>query len=259
MPAARYDIKNESFDLYFIKQLLALSEERLEQIPMDIQFKYKSDMTPNDIKTMGFMQKLYILSRFCKKKVFIVAENEDGMSLEDFAKARNRSETFDMADDVVAKMYTNGVFSVGGEQVLESVSGLEQLSNSPVYRYMNGLKTGKIVATDYDKAKIASTVVCRFLQDYEAYKARVSRSRSYGAEKLMLLMFYSDGQKKSLAGAYNSLRMVQKTVASKLMIEMTNAKWFIVEGKGKNTVYRMTALGFHQLSLMLRDILKISQ
>jgi hypothetical protein len=256
----KYKLESEAFDWYFIAELHKLPELILRQIPLSIAFKYNKNMSPNDLKVVSFEQKVWILNKFCNKKVFILAQEEQGLSLQELADAiKNADQDVREEDALLIKAEKIGLFVGVGDDVVAAMSSLHSLCNSPVYKYIKKLSSigGKIKETDYEKRKEILRTFSLFLYNYEVAKKRISKSKSMSPEKLLILFHYSDGALKPLSSIYKKNPLLQQKTACRMMAEMVMDKWFVREGQKKYTCYRITTLGQHELDNIISSIIKL--
>ena len=196
----RFDICTEHFDLYFLNQLCNITPQAKESLPKDVQFKLfrkGGEVNGKNTSKLNFIAKLYILWRALRKNIFIIVEGDDrnGLSAEEFVELRQaikvRDYGIDRANEYVIPQAT---FVTGSKELMESLAYLNNLSNSPAYKYL--LRSKNPVPNKVEQNKEASKYVARFLSHYEANRKKIGYESGINISEWMVLIALYDGNEE---------------------------------------------------------------
>lgn len=188
----RFDILTENLNLYFVNQLCKITPQAKEALPKDVQFKLfrkGGEINEKNTSSLSFLGKLYVLWKALRKNIFIVVEGDDGngLSVEEFVELKRaikvRDYGIDRANEYVIPQAT---FLTGNKELMESLAYLNNLTNSPAYRYL--LRSKNPVPNKVEQNKEASQYICRFLAHYEANRKKIGYESGINISEWMVLV-----------------------------------------------------------------------
>lgn len=188
----KFDLLAENLDLYFVNQLCRITPQARESLPKDVQFKLfrkGGEINNKNTSSLSFLGKLYVLWRALRKNIFIVIEGEDsnGLSVEDFVELKRAIKIRDYGVDRTNEyVIPQATFVTGDKQLMESMAYLNNLSNSPAYKYL--LRAKNPVPNKAEQNKTASEYVCRFLSHYESNRKKIGYESGLNISEWMVLI-----------------------------------------------------------------------
>jgi hypothetical protein len=189
---SKFNIESDNFELYFEKQLATITDAGREAIPKDlVLFKADGSIRHANVRKLDYQAKLYILWRCLKKRVWIVAENEeDGLSVEDFVKLREAIKRRDLGSKKSDDLTTQATFVTGSRDLCDMFNYLRQLSASPAYNYLNKYKNFKSTKTSTQVREM--NYIIRFLRHYEGQKKKWNTEKNLSMPEWYVLIFLYD-------------------------------------------------------------------
>lgn len=198
----KFDLLAENLDLYFDKQLCSITPQAKEALPKDVQFKLfrkGGAVNSNSTSKLSFLAKIYVLWKALRKNIYIVVEgnDENGLTVEDFVSLKQaikiRDYGVDRNNDYVIPQAT---FVVGNKELMESLAYLNNLSNSPAYRYL--MRGKNPIPNKVEQNKEATKYISRFLCHYESNRKRIGYESGINiSEWLVLIAVYHGNEMDS--------------------------------------------------------------
>lgn len=256
----KFDILAENLDLYFANQLCSITPQAREALPKDVQFKIfrkGGELNSNSTSKLSFLAKLYVIWKALRKNIFIVIESNDenGLTIEDFVNLKQaikvRDYGVDRNNDYVIPQAT---FVVGNKELMESLAYLNNLSNSPAYKYL--LRSKNPVPNKVEQNKEATAYVCRFISHYESNRKKIGFQSGINiSEWMVLISLYHGGEMMSntiwrdiYKYSFNSSKARLKTAFSSLQRMGYITKF----GTTKGAKVQITTLGTDTVNTILQ-------
>jgi len=206
MKLPKYDFVSDNFVNYFLAQIKGLTSSQKEKIPEVLRLKLysKSDnekFVVGRSNSLTIFQRLFILWRVMRKKIYIVIEDEDnGLSIEDFIKAKEWGEGRTVNEDRAGWLISQGHFVLGNKDLCEAFHYMQMISVSSAYKYLLTLKNLK--PTKYHNYKVETDYIHSLIMNYESRKKLISRNAGVTVPEWYVLLYFSDGKEKGASSIY---------------------------------------------------------
>lgn len=250
------DMSGENFDAYFIKQAKETTFASRESLPKDITFRlFKTGGQLNEkfAVNLGFLGKIFVLWKALRKRVYIIVEDEqNGLSPGQFFEMQKSIKKRDYSGESV-NGFTNAIFVLGGKELCDSFSYLNNLCNSGAYNYLTKTKNQpKNPTTEY---RDRMNYIVRFLLFYESQKKKwVAETQITIPEFLVLLFTY---QGKEVPGALMYRDVLKRAYQSspkkiKLAFSVLQSKGMLKKsGMTSGAMMQITPLGVEIVNKIL--------
>lgn len=256
MQKLRFDILNENLDLYFADNAAKLNEEQIGGLPELIKFKlFRSRNSFNEKNTskLTLLQKLYVLIKSCKKKWYIVVEDEEnGLSIEDFNVFKKSIKKRELTITNSERLQLSGDFILGSKELMESLAFLNYLSVSNAYKF--AIK-GKNLKSDFVEFKKTASYFTKLLIFYESNKKKMVMQKGFKMPEFYTLLYFYDGVKKKGADVYNIVfKHAYNSSKSQINTGLTRLhhKGYLTKfGSVRHTEYSITPLGIEAVNEIL--------
>jgi hypothetical protein len=252
----KFDLQSENFDLYFAKEISKMNEHQKGQIPRELLFKLfvrTGVLNYRTSKRIGFLGKLYLLSAGLGKRVYIVVENDEGTSVEEFAKLKRDVKTRRIESDHAKAMTSLGTYVAGGKDLIDTLSYMSDVCSHPLYNYLNKLRN--VPKNKAEVWKEETSFVMKFLTRYEGNKKRWMAETGLNIQEFMILIALYGGEevksidiiRETYKGSLYSGSTRMKTAFSTLQNKLLIVKY----GNTRDAKMKITPRG----SDMIRNIL----
>lgn len=256
MEKLRFDILNENFDYYFSDNASKLNEEQIDDLPGFLKFKLfrsRNSFNENNTSKLTLLQKLYVLTKSCKKKWYIVIEDEDkGLSIEDFNVFKKSIKKRELTITDSERLQLSGDFVLGSKELMESLAHINYLSVSSAYKF--AIK-GKNLKSDFVEFKKNALYFTRLLMFYESNKKKMVIQKGFKMPEFYTLLYFYDGVKKKGADVYNTVfKNAYNSSKSQINTGLTrlhNKGYLTKYGSVRHTEYSITPLGVEAVNLIL--------
>lgn len=204
-----YDIQSDNFELYFDKQLDAITPKNREFMPKSLAHKLYSveGKRRRNGGRIPFATKLWILWRLLKKRIWIVVEDQDGgIGIEDFVKLREAKKLHN--HEIVDDLMENATFVTGDKDLCYAMQAIHGASASPHYNYINRTRNRKdiVKSCNTEEAKKQLKFICKFLQNYEAIRKDITVKCGLAfCEWLVLIHLYHIGKETTGSTIYREI------------------------------------------------------
>lgn len=243
------DISCENFDLYFARQIEAITPEAKESLPRDIAFKLFRKGGQWDSKStsrLGFMAKLFVLLRALRKRFFLVIEdNQNGMSFDQFMELRKGGEHREYTMELAEGLMQGNQMILANKELSDYFQYTNFLSTSPAYNFL--LKNKNVPANKVTQSEKEMGYIVRFLVFWEGNKKNLVANTGMLMPEIYVLMCLFDGGEISGATIYNSKfrRAYQSSQGKiKLAFGTLQAKGYITKyGDRRGAKMQITPLG----------------
>ena len=166
----KYDVIHENFDGYFEQRVTKLTEQQKSLLPRKLMIKLyrRGGKITNSLNTskLNFLEKIYILFRMFKSRWYIVVEDENGGSLEDWENFRKAVKKKEISENNGNRLVNEGHFFLANKETCDAFSYLNELCTSPAYGYLVKAKNNTGIA----KWKREANYITHFLSSYENKK-----------------------------------------------------------------------------------------
>lgn len=252
----KFDISHENFDIFFANHLASITPEAKEKLPRDVAYKlWKGGGNPNAANTtkLNFIAKLWILWKCFRKKIWIIVEDENGLSPEQFcelsaAMKRKRIDQQDLEDGVM-----DGHFVTANRELCNTLDYLNTQSISPLYNYL--MKAKNTPPSKIAEWKEMMNYVTATLVKYERTKKKwMSEYGLLMPEYYVLLACYGGNPTKGSNIYKNIFKTAFQSSQTKVKVAFgtLQGKGYIVkDGEGKGATFRITSLGSELINRML--------
>ena len=255
----KFDISHENFDIFFANHLAAITPEAKEKLPRDVVYKLwqgGGGLNVNNSSKLNFIAKLWILWKCFRKKIWIVVEDENGISLEHFSKLSKSISRKRIDNESLENGVADGTFVTGIKELSDTLDYLNKQSASSLYNYLKKAKNAN--PNKVEEWNDAMDFIVDHLSNYERTKKKwITEYGLCMPEYYVLLSTYSgpvrgsDIYKKIYKGAYFSS-------ATKIKVAFGNLqrKGLIVkDGVAKGATFRITALGSEMMNTIFSKYL----
>lgn len=253
-----FDLSSENLDLFFCHELEKISPQAKSELPKDIAFKlYRGGGKLNTKSTskLSFLAKLYVLWKCLNKRWWLVIEDENqGITPGQFMELRKLYKKRDYGTDQGNVLTSYGTMVLANKELGESLSYLNNLSNSPAYNYLMGGKNK--VDNETEAYSTRMRYIVSTLMFYEARKKTwVAETGITIPEWLVLLYLYSkdtetlgspiykDAFKRAYQSSPHKLQQCFAVLQGKKMVQKT--------GEKRAARLRITALGKETIDRIL--------
>lgn len=245
------DVGCENFDLFFDRQMSAITPEAKDSLPRDLSFKlFRGGGKWNSQATsrLGFLAKVFVLVKALRKRWFIVVEDEEnGIGIEQFAKMQKDRE---YSVHAAENLRLQGGFILGSKELMDYFHYLNQLSTSPAYNFL--LRNKNIPPHKVEEANREVAYIVKFIAFWESNKKSIVADVGVSIPEIYVLLCLFDGNEAVGANIYNKRfkRAYQSSPGKiKTAFGTLQAKKYIIKlGQGKGARLQITALG--------RDVLR---
>jgi hypothetical protein len=211
------DIQSDNMDLYFAREVMAMTETQRREIPSNMLFKIfdqRGQFKHAGASKLSFVDKLMILQRGLRKSVFIVIEDEFGESVQEFLQLRKELRTRKFNPEQIEHM--NGTFVPGGYELINTLALMSDVSRSPMYNYLNKIKN--IPRNRVDEWVDQMVYITKFIVRFEGNKKKWMAETGLNIQEFLILISLYDGE------TVPSVNMVRETYKNSLYMGSTRMK-----------------------------------
>ncbi len=246
----KWDVSNENFDYFFANQSKMMTESQRLSLPKDLYFKlFKrgGDVNSESTYKLSFLAKIFILIKALRKRVFILVEDENGMTEEEYFKYREmlfkHKYTISSSDELI----TDSVFVLANKDVMDTYSRLNRLSTSNAYNYLIKSKNSVRLRSKQSDYVTQVNYICKMLAFYESNRKRIAMQMGLEFTEWLVLIYLfhggmvkgSDIYKSWYKHSYNSSSRKIKQAFGTLQI-----RGFVNKiGESRGAKLEITALG----------------
>ena len=240
------DLQVENFDRFFALYANEITPAKKELLPSNLGFKLFKRRGEGTFYKLNFYQKWFILLRaFSVRCFFFIEDEQKGMGVEDFMKYKKRKKEEGISLEEGESQINAGVCVLGNKELIDWVSHLNDVTVSSAYNY--GLKVKNTRDVDFPEAKKQFIFFANLLSNYESNKKKIIKDRGINMPDLYILQYLYDGKERAAKDTYNLVYKGAANCSRKQMMDgfkkLTQMSYIVMSGKGKNTVYKITALG----------------
>lgn len=192
--AIRIDVMHENFDLFFSNQIKVLTEYQKGKIPKELLSKlYKGgdEFNPRNTSQLSVLERLLILNKALNKRIFISIEDESGISLEEYQKARSDFKKLPVNNGEIDNELT-ATFFLSNKELADGFQYLNEQCTSPMYNYLHRIKN--IARSKIKKFKEQSKFIMNTFVNYEAGKKMMLIKCGLNMPELLVMMYlYGNG------------------------------------------------------------------
>lgn len=191
----KYDISSQNFDNYFSIQVAGIGEKQKDELPRELNYKifkkgYKQNA--NGITKLSFLSKIFVLVKALRKRMVILVEDENGLSMEEYLKymsltPKKQELTLFAGENLV----TDATFVLAKKEVMDTYVYMNELSASKQYNYLTKGKNPQINKTTKDVKERA--YLARFLSYYESNRKRLTVNTGINFSEWMVLIYLYEG------------------------------------------------------------------
>lgn len=259
MPKEPFNIDSDNFELYFEKQLEAITEAGKEALPAGFIGRiFYADGKPNptNIRRLSALAKLFILYRSLKKRVWIVVENpETGLSVEEFIELGKALRKRDYGQKMSNDLKTKATFITASKELGEYFDYINGLCNSPMYNYLMKYKNFKPTKTSEHIEK--KNYIVRFLRHYEGHKKMWCEGGKITIPEWYVLLYLYDKEwvigseiykttfKRSMQSSPTKIKQSYGT--------LQNKHYIIKNNTGKHSRFKITPMGKDVVDYILNN------
>lgn len=253
------DIDSENFSLYFSSLVPDITPTQREALPKEIRFSlFKGDTFNNrNTNKLNFITKLFILWKACKKRWWIVVEDENsGLSEEQFFKLKEAVKKNEHGFDKSQELLSEGIFVTGSKELCDTFSYLNLASSSPAYKYLLRQKNTPKCKThdDINQRKY----LIRFLINYEQNKKKLTTKKQLTpAEWYVLIGLYHGETQKGAILYKETFKYCYQSSATKIKVAfgtLQERKLIVKYGENKGAKFSITSLGTMLVNEILSDL-----
>ena len=243
------DISAENFDYFFANEAKNISPIAKESLPRDIAYRlYKggASFNPKYTSRLNFLQRIFVLWKCLKKRIYIVVEDEEnGITEGEFLKLRQQLKQRDYGIDKASSFMPSATFVLANKELCDSFSYMNRLCISPAYNYLTkGKNRIKNPANEWSRQM---KYIVRFLMEYDKNKKTwVAEYKLDIPEWYILISLYHGEEVKGSPIHQEIFRRAYQSSQSKLKRSFgtLQAKGLISKtGEGKGAKMRITPLG----------------
>lgn len=248
MPKPKFDLLSENFDLYLAKQLSKMTEHQKANLPRELLFKLfirTGILNYNTANRIGFLGKLLLLQKGLGKRIYIMVEDEEGMTVEEFSKLKQDIKKRTILEDHGKAMTAIGTFIPCGKDLLDTVSYMSDICSHPIYNYLNRIRNTPRNRVEVWKEE--ANFVMRFITRYEGNKKRWMAETGLNIQEFMILIALFDGEE---VVSSNIIRETYKnslysgSTRMKTAFSTLQKKGFIIKyGRLRGAKMKITPLG----------------
>lgn len=257
MSKPKFDIQSENLDLYFAHEIMKMSDGQRNKVPSQLLYRVitrTGKYSHIGASRMSIIAKLIILVKGLNKNVFIVIEDEDGESIEDFSKLKKEIKGRKINQENVNMLC--GTYVAGGKELIDTLSYMDEVTSSPLYNYLNKIKN--VPKNKVEKWGDEMTYIMNFLAKYEGGKKKWMSETGLNIQEFMILIALYHGNevqslgiiretyKHSLYAGSTRMKMAFSTLQTKGLV--------IKHGVSKAAKMRITPIG---KDLLNRIMIKI--
>lgn len=246
--------KNELYDRNLENLLENITPEQKKQIPNQLLVKIFKNKAAS-VNTLSEQQKDYIYYFLFNKRIYkIVEDNERGMNIEEFIKARDtysrnrQAKKMLTVPDATGDMHFYGMFILGTKDLVDAMSYFWIVSHMPTFKLLSEVrKTAKrIKNSKMEQVKHHTINLVRMISNYEAVKKRIPMEYSLTMPEWYMLMFFYDGEKKGSTGyreKYIYAYSASKNNLAGALVRLTKDGFLDRRGKAGRATYSLTPKG----------------
>jgi hypothetical protein len=223
-----------------------ITPEAKASLPRDISFKmFRGGGGWNSQSTsrLGFLAKIFVLIKALRKRWFIIVEDEEnGLSIEQFAKLqKNREYSVHAAEEIRLQ----GGFVLGSKELMDYFQYLNNLSTSPAYNFL--MRNKNMPTHKVEEANREMAYIIKFIAFWESNKKSVVADTGLSMPEVYVLLCLFDGREALGADIYNKrFRRAYQSSPGKIRMAFCTleAKKYIAKyGKSKGMRLQITGLG----------------
>ncbi len=259
MPKEPFNIDSDNFELYFERQLEAITEAGKEALPIGYVGKlFYVDGKPNrtSIRKLNFFAKLWILYRSLNKRVWVVVENkETGMTIEEFVELGKAIRKRDFGQKMSNDLKTKATFITASRELGDYLDYINGLGNSPMYNYLMKYKNFKPTKTSEHIEK--KNYIVRFLRHYEGRKKVWCEGGKINIPEWYILLYLYDKEYALGSEIYKTAfkRSMQSSEVriKQSFVTLQNKHYIIKNGESKNARFKITPMGKDVVDYILNN------
>lgn len=254
----RFDLINENFDNYFANRMMEVTEFGKARIPPYLNVKlWKGDGTFNlkSLPRLNALVRLWLLQKSLNKKVYIIIEDEKGLSDEDFFKWKSGLMSQKESIELAEIFDTQANFFLGDKELCRTLSYLNQMSVSSAYNYVSKIKN--IPKNKVQEFRKECQYVADFLANFESKKKRMVTEQNLNIAEFYTLLALYNG-KPMLASSIYTEKFKSAYVASRIQIQrgfitLQNCGYIEKIGFRKGAKFKITAAGMGKVDDIMRQ------
>lgn len=243
----KYDVISENFDGYFEQRTNKITEPQKTLLPRKLMIKLfrKGGRITNTLNTnkLNFIEKLYVLFRAFKSRWFIVVEDENGGSYEDWLEFKKQVKKKELSEGNAQRTINEGHFFLANKELSDGFSYINELCAAPAYNYLIGAKNSKGIAEWRKQRKY----IAKFIVNYEGQKKRFLVNMGILLPEWYILVYVYSGEEVLSSSVYKDIFKYSFSASSaqiKKGLGTLQAKGFIVKkGNTKGATIKITAAG----------------
>lgn len=239
MFSTKFDLENDSLNLYFAKATAQLTTQQRSELPKDVIFKIKNNR-------LNFLGKIYILWKCLRKRWYIVVEDEEhGISAEQFVEVRKATKKRDYETPTANKFISTGTFVLANKEFSDTLAYLNLLSTSGAYNFLQRGKNP--IPNKTADWKTGMSYITKFLVRYEGLKKRWNVDMQITMPEFLVMLYLYPGEemlgsvmyREVFKSSYNS-----SPSRIKLAFGLLQQRSYIRKtGEGRGAKLQITAMG----------------
>lgn len=243
----KYDVIHENFDGYFEQRATKLTEQQKSLLPRKLMVKLykKGGRISNALNTskLNFLEKVYILFKMFKSRWYIVVEDENGGSLEDWENLRKAVKKREVSENNNNRVVNEGHFFLANKETCDAFSYINEICTSPAYGYLVGAKNNTGIA----KWKREVYYITSFISNYESIKKMFLINTGLKLPEWYVLVYIYDKKNVLTVGIYKEVYK-QAFSASPTQIKtalgtLQDKKMIVKQGYTKGATINITEYG----------------
>lgn len=195
-------IENENFNFWFANLAAEMTEvEQLRVPPIFLEklFRMNGKFNVTSDK-MKFLDKLYILHRALRKKIFVVIEDESGIGVEDFLRLNKewKPETYEDTDRKI-----DVCFVLSNKELADGFSAMNHRDVSPAYNYF--LKSKNTAPSQIAHFNRQMSYLGKTVAWYEGRKRKMMAEYGLTLQQWYILTYICDGKDYEFKNLYEDV------------------------------------------------------
>jgi hypothetical protein len=262
MPAATYDIKSDSFDLYWVREMDKLTPSQKLSLPTSLVKHGRGwGMISLPVaKRLTFAQKAQLLAHYCNKRLFVFVEDESSIDSDKFTEFYGKDldwrEEFTEKD--ISKLDGKFDFVLGHKELIDGMDYLSIIFRSPMYKHMNRPKnkSGKAGVAKYDTESKHFSKLAEALYNYEVNKTFFLKAANLTPAMWYVLLYFGDGKvKKGSSKIEGAIGCTARSLQDAVYF-LNNSGYIRRVGEGK-AYYEITPYGLELLyKILSKDVVE---
>lgn len=251
----RSDISHENFDIFFANHLPSITPQAKETLPRDISFALYHGADPkvsNTVK-LNFITKLWVLWKCFRKNIWIIVQDDNGISPEKFAElskaiSKKRTANKDIEDNC-APIH----FVTGNKELCDTMDYLNKICVSPYYNYLT--KGKNKIPNKVAEWKEQMKYIVQHLDIYERTKKKwTTETGICMAEFYVLMVCYSGNPTKGSDIYHNFYKSAYSSSRTKIKLAFRTLQdrgYIIKHGYKNGSTLQITPLGTEYVNTII--------